>query len=85
MRPLLLLLLACAPEPAETPSADTGFTERRCGRPRCASVTETCYGGPGLVCVCTTLTCVDRCGKTVVKGEPVCATPEPIPLEVPRG
>lgn len=83
MRPLLLLLLACAPEPAEAPTADTGVTERRCGRPKCTTVRETCAGPQGQVCLCVTVTCVDRCTTTVVGGEPECWTPRP--LGVPHG
>jgi hypothetical protein len=88
--PLLLVSLpACAPEvPASgAPPADSGDAYRRCGRPRCITVTETCEGGEGLVCRCTTVTCVDRCREVVVEGEPVCVRPQPIQLwrEVPRG
>lgn len=82
MRLLLPLLLACAPAP-EAP-ADTGDA-RRCGRPRCVSVTEPCRSEPGEVCSCTTVTCRDRCGATVVEGEPVCRIPVPIVLHAPRG
>jgi hypothetical protein len=88
--PLLVLLLsACAPEASVSgaPPADTGDAYRRCGRVRCASVTENCYGGPGLVCTCTTVTCRDRCSLTVVTSEPDCVVPQPIDLArqvVPR-
>ncbi len=77
-RLLPLLLLACAV--AEAPTADTGDEARRCGRVRCASVTENCYGGPGLICYCTTVTCVDRCSTSTVTSEPDCFVPMPIPL-----
>ena len=85
----LLLLAVCAggcapePEPEEAPPADTGDVERGCGRTRCVSVTEQCYGGPGLVCTCTTVTCRSRCRVTVVEGEPVCVEPVAIPLGAP--
>jgi hypothetical protein len=86
---LLVLLPACAPEVSASgaPQADTGDAHRGCGKVRCASVTETCYGGPGLVCTCTTVTCRDRCSLSVVTSEPDCVVPQPIDLArqvVPR-
>jgi len=89
--PLLLVSLpACAPEASVSgaPPADSGDAYRGCGKVRCASVTENCYGGPGLVCTCTTVTCRDRCSLTVVTSEPDCVIPQPIQLVrkvVPRG
>lgn len=88
MRLLPMLLLACAAEPApvEAHTADTGVSERRCGRMRCVTVTENCDGGPGLWCLCTTVTCANRCQTTVRTSEPECVEPEPLDwMEVADG